>query len=113
MIGSHGFFFHLSEQPYKEKRADVLLKSITGEKSQLCLIQLAPSSSTRHAHDNEQIGYVLTGEVTVAIGETTEVLRAGDAYYIPAYFEHSFVVPSTSCLEYLEVFCPPKPDNDL
>jgi len=105
------YFFHFSKAPYKEKRLGVLLKSITGDRSQLCLIELAPGTETWHVHDHEQIGYVLSGKVTLSIGDIAESLGPGDGYRIPANVEHGFAVSFDSKLEYIEVFCPPKVEN--
>ena len=108
------YFFHLNEVGSKQKREGVVLKSITGNRSQLCLIRLAPGMETHHIHDHEQIGYILSGKVTLTIGkEISERLQSGDGYYIPAKAEHGFSVSSDAELEYLEVFCPPKLENDL
>ena len=106
-------FFPLGKAVYKEKRPGVLLKTITGERSQLCLVELAPGTETHHAHENDQIGYVLAGEAVLTVGDATHLLEAGDGYRIPAYVQHSFTVRATSRLKYIEVFCPPKPENDI
>ena len=107
------YFFHISMTPYKVKRPEVSIKTITGDRSQLCFLELAPGTKTQHVHDHEQIGYILTGKVTLSIGDIAETLGSGDGYRIPASVEHGFVVSSDSKLEYIEVFCPPKQENAL
>src|SRR5271157_5077233 len=78
------YFFHFGRTRYKEKRSGVHLKAITGERSQLCLIELAPGTETRHTHDHEQIGYILSGKVSLSIAGITASLGPGDGYRIPA-----------------------------
>ena len=113
MIEPEQYFFHFTKTPYKEKRPGVLLKTITGYRSQLCPIELAPAAEARHVHDHEQIGYILCGKVILTIGNNAESLSAGDGYRIPANVEHGFAVSSESKLEYIEIFCPPKEENVL
>jgi quercetin dioxygenase-like cupin family protein len=42
-----------------------------------------------HRHENEQLGFVLKGSVTMMIGGDEKELRAGDAYRIPSNVPHS------------------------
>lgn len=67
--------------------------------------------ATEHAHANEQIGYIVSGEAEVTIDGSTRTLRRGDGYVIPPNIRHGFTVTSDEPLEYVEIFCPPKPDN--
>jgi len=41
-----------------------------------------------HRHENEQLGFVLKGSVTMMIGGDEKELRAGDAYRIPSNVPH-------------------------
>ena len=45
--------------------------------------------STPHAHDNEQIGYVLRGEIDVIVGDQSYTCKAGDTYAIPGKLLHN------------------------
>ena len=42
-----------------------------------------------HRHENEQLGFVLKGSVTMVIGGDEKELRVGDAYRIPSNVPHS------------------------
>ena len=106
-------FFSLSSIPYKKKRERVFIKSITGEKLQLTFVRLEPGESTDHCHPQEQLGYILSGEVKVSIAGETKVLGPGDAYYIPGNVQHGFQVTYSEGVEYLEVFSPPKEENRM
>jgi unsaturated pyranuronate lyase len=41
-----------------------------------------------HRHDNEQLGFVLEGSVTMMIGGEEKELLVGDAYRIPSNVPH-------------------------
>jgi quercetin dioxygenase-like cupin family protein len=57
-----------------------------------------------HQHESEQFGYVIKGAFEMNIGDETAVLRAGDAYFIPANVPHSFVARGAT--EAIDVFSP-------
>ena len=105
------YFFDVSSMVYKKKRDRVFIKSITGEKSQLTFIRLEPGEVTDHQHHQEQMGYILAGEVEVTIDGHGKVLGRGDAYYIPSNIQHGFRVTAPEGVEYLEIFSPPKEEN--
>lgn len=87
------------------------MKSITGKQSQLCFGYLLPGEVTNHTHPNEQIGYILKGQVEITIEGNPKVLGPGDAYLIPGNVQHGFKVLTDKNLEYIEIFCPPKEEN--
>ncbi len=105
------YFFNVPSIPYEKKRERVFIKSITGEKLQLSFIRLEPGEYTNHRHSQEQMGYILSGNVEVTINEQAQVLGPGAAYYIPNNVQHGFRVTQTEGVEYLEIFSPPKAEN--
>jgi unsaturated pyranuronate lyase len=105
------YFYHFGQSDFIEKRKGIFIKSITGSQSQLCLIRLQPGMETMHSHENEQIGYILSGTATIKIANHAQTLEPGDGYLIPSNIEHGFFVPRTNPLEYIEIFCPPKQEN--
>lgn len=104
-------FFDFNRIDYKQLRDKVLIKSITGDRSQLCLIKLRKGEQTFHQHDQEQIGIIVRGRVEVTIGDSIQVLGDNCGYYIPSNVAHGFRVLSDDGIEYIEVFCPPKKEN--
>ncbi len=104
-------FFDFDKIAYRIKRPKVSIKSITGEKSQLCVIRLEAGEKTFHQHPEEQIGLVLNGKVKVTIGEQEKALERNQGYYIPAGIAHGFDACSLEGVEYIEVFTPPKENN--
>jgi quercetin dioxygenase-like cupin family protein len=105
------YFTNIATTPDPQKRNLVSVKSITGDRSQLTFVRLEPGAQTDHVHPNEQLGFVIAGAVEVTVAGEHRVLRAGDGYVIPGNVRHGFTVVSTEPAEYVEVFCPPKPEN--
>lgn len=106
------YFYDFNQTEFKEKRERVSIKSITGEKSQLCIMRLIPGEKTGHSHPQEQIGYVLSGQVEIFVEDEKKTLGPGEGYYIPSNVRHGFTVKNEP-VEYLEIFCPPKEENAL
>ena len=105
------YFVNIAAMPYRSKREHVGVKSITGERSQLTFVRLEPGTRTDHDHPNEQLGFVISGTIEVTVAGERRTLRAGDGYLIPGNVRHGFAVTGDEPAEYVEVFCPPKPDN--
>lgn len=61
-----------------------------------------------HQHFHSQTTYVESGEFAVTIGDETQVLRAGDAYYIPPNVPHGATALSAGVL--LDMFSPIRED---
>jgi mannose-6-phosphate isomerase-like protein (cupin superfamily) len=104
-------FYNLNKMGYKQKKEKVFFKSITGDNSQLCFIKMEPGEKSWHHHAEEQIGFIISGEVEVKIGDETKVIGPREGYYIPGNVDHGFFVHTERPVEYFEVFCPPKNEN--
>lgn len=61
-----------------------------------------------HQHTQEQFGYVIKGGFKMLIGDEEAILKAGDAYFVPANVSHSFVAIGET--EAIDVFTPLKED---
>lgn len=105
------FFYQVSDMPLKQKRKGMSGRVISGTNAQMAFIKLEYDVITNHNHPNEQMGYILSGEVEITIGNAKKVCKAGDAYLIPANLQHGFKVLSKDGCEYLEIFSPPKEEN--
>jgi quercetin dioxygenase-like cupin family protein len=66
------------------------------------------SEVTRHAHTQEQFGLVIKGGFEMIIGDEKKMLKAGDAYIVPANVPHSFIAIGET--EAIDVFTPRKED---
>jgi len=62
----------------------------------------------KHAHPNEQSGYVLSGKYSIRFAGYNEEIGPGDSYSIPANIEHSLDVIEAG--EVIDLFVPPRRD---
>jgi quercetin dioxygenase-like cupin family protein len=62
----------------------------------------------RHAHPNEQSGYVLSGKYRIRFAGCIEEIGPGDSYSIPANIEHSLDIIEAG--EVVDIFAPPRQD---
>ena len=106
-------FYHIQETPYKQKRKGVQIKTISGEHIQMTFIHLEPGFASSHKHPEEQMGYILSGEIELVIDQDRMECIRGDGYLIPSDTLHSFHVLSKEPVELLEVFSPPKEENKI
>ena len=107
------YFRKLNSEKYFVKREGVEIKDITGTSSQLTIVRLTPGIKTNHNHPQEQIGFILSGEIRITIGQQQEILSKGDGYYIPSNLQHGFEVVSNDPAVFIEVFSPPKQENKI
>ncbi len=61
-----------------------------------------------HQHMNDQVGYVISGELEMTIGGVVQVCNAGDTYAIPGGVMHS-ARAIVDCLV-IDAFSPPRND---
>jgi unsaturated pyranuronate lyase len=67
----------------------ITARSVEGERMTVAVVDLAPNAvSPEHAHENEQIGFVIRGSMTMRIGNEVLELHPGDTYVIPSHIEH-------------------------
>ena len=70
-------------------REGVFARAVIGERMTLAVVDLEPNSTVpEHKHENEQLGFVLSGSVIMQIGKDRKELHAGDTYAIPSGVEH-------------------------
>lgn len=61
-----------------------------------------------HSHPHEQVGYLLSGEIILAVGEEEHALGSGDSWAIPADVPHAARAVKDAVA--LEVFVPVRQD---
>ena len=67
----------------------VLARPVEGERMTLAIVDLGPNSVVaEHKHENEQLGFIVRGSMTMRIGDEVLELHAGDTYVIPSNVEH-------------------------
>ena len=97
----------------KEQVSDVLdRRLITGDRMMLTHVYLKKGAVVpRHAHENEQITYILEGGLRFWIGEDESEMidvRAGEVLHIPSYVQHKAEALEDT-LD-VDVFSPPRQD---
>jgi unsaturated pyranuronate lyase len=77
------------ERPYKIWSGAVA-RAVHGDRITMAAVDLDPDLLVpEHRHENEQLGFVLKGSVTMMIDGDEKELRVGDAYRIPSNVPHS------------------------
>jgi len=97
----------------REPVTDVISRRlVTGERMMLAHVYLDEGAVVpTHAHDNEQLTYILEGALHFWLGEDGEeevVVRAGEVLHIPSNLPHKAVALEDT-LD-VDVFSPPRQD---
>ena len=105
-------FYRWEDMP-REKVSETLdRRLITGDRVMLTHVYLKKGSIVpRHAHENEQITYILEGGLRFWIGEDeSEVIdvRAGEVLHIPSFVQHKAEALADT-LD-VDIFSPPRED---
>ncbi|MDQ6771721.1 MAG: cupin domain-containing protein [Candidatus Dormibacteraeota bacterium] len=65
-------------------------RAVEGGRITLAVVDLDPSSEVpEHSHDNEQVGLVLKGAITMRVAGEARLLGPGETYVIPGGVPHS------------------------
>ncbi len=82
-------FYSLNKLPEREILKGVKLRSVYLSNTMLTFFELEPFAVIpRHKHENEQITYVLEGELEFVLGSEKRIVRQGDIIAIPSNVEH-------------------------
>lgn len=85
-------------------------RAVNGERMTMAVIDLEPNVALRqHHHENEQLGFVIAGVITMRIGSERQELTAGDTYSIPSGVPHDAVAGPQGCTV-ADVFAPIRAD---
>ena len=88
----------------------VAVRAIHGERITLGVVELDPGSIVpEHRHENEQLGMVLSGSISVRVGEESRELAAGGTWRIPANVPHEVVTGPDGAVV-IDVFAPTRDD---
>lgn len=67
----------------------VVARAVDGERLTMAVVDLEPNAVVaEHKHENEQLGFIIRGSMTMRIGDQVLELHAGDTYTIPSNVEH-------------------------
>lgn len=83
-------------------------RPVLGQNLMVNFVHFAPNTEApRHWHDEEQISFVLEGELEFEVGDEKRVVRRGEAIVIPPNVPHAARTHEGTCLE-VDVFHPPR-----
>jgi quercetin dioxygenase-like cupin family protein len=96
-------------RPHK-LRDGITARAVEGERITMAVVELeANIAMPEHHHENEQLGFVIAGNLTMWIGEESSELHPGDTYAIPSDVPHHVVVGPEGCTV-VDVFAPVRED---
>jgi quercetin dioxygenase-like cupin family protein len=65
-------------------------RAVHGERITMAVIDLEPDLDVpEHSHENEQLGFVIEGAITMVIGDDSRTLGPGETYAIRSNVPHS------------------------
>lgn len=101
------------ELPREAVTGEISRRLVTGEQIMMAHVYLDEGSVVpRHAHENEQMTYILEGALRFSVGEEGDadelVVRAGEVLHLPSGVPHEAEALEDT-LD-LDVFCPPRQD---
>jgi quercetin dioxygenase-like cupin family protein len=96
-------------RPHK-LRDGITARAVEGERITMAVVELeANIAMPEHHHENEQLGFVIAGNLTMWIGKESSELHPGDTYAIPSDVPHHVVVGPEGCTV-VDVFAPVRED---
>ncbi len=88
----------------------ITLRSESGSKGTFGYFVMKKDASVPvHKHVNEQYSFILKGSVRALIGDTTMIIKAGQAVIIPPNLPHSFTSLEEGTID-LDFFAPRRED---
>ncbi len=85
-------------------------RAVQGERITMAVIDLDPDILVpEHQHENEQLGFVIRGAITMTVAGEARELRAGETYAIAPNVPHSAATGSEGATV-VDVFSPPRAD---
>jgi quercetin dioxygenase-like cupin family protein len=103
-----GRYVTVSSLPAVEFLPGLGFRPVLGDGVLTNFVSFAPGAvAPRHAHEEEQIVIVLTGELEFDLDGDVRTMRPGDVAVIPAWVPHGAWTTDGHCEE-VDVFCPPR-----
>jgi quercetin dioxygenase-like cupin family protein len=91
-------------------RDGITARAVNGERITMAVVDLDPAAQLpEHHHENEQLGFVISGVITMRIGGDKRELHAGDTYSIRSNVPHDAVAGPDGCT-LADVFAPVRAD---
>jgi quercetin dioxygenase-like cupin family protein len=81
-----------------------------GEQVMINVVDLDPNAAVAlHSHPHEQLGFVISGRITMTIAGVDHPLDPDDCYQVPGGVEHSAAAGPEGC-RVLDIFHPVRED---
>jgi len=110
--GLRATLYRWEDMPKEELKPDLHRRLVTAEQMMLAHVYLDKGCIVpQHAHENEQLTYILEGALRFWLGEDeSEVVdvRAGEVLHLPSNLPHKAEALENT-LD-MDVFCPPRQD---
>ncbi len=104
--------YRWADLPVEPMRGGITRALITGDRMMIAHVRLKKGDEVpQHAHENEQITYILEGALHFWLGpkgEREQIVRAGEVLVIPSNLEHRAMALEDT-LD-VDVFNPPRQD---
>ena len=96
------------EHPRLTLTDGVFAEVLMGERLNINVVTIEPGAvAPAHAHDEEQMGYIVSGSCDFFDDERTERLGPGDTYHAPPGATHGARAHEQGCV-IVDVFSPPR-----
>jgi quercetin dioxygenase-like cupin family protein len=103
-----GRFLRVEDLDVLTPSPGLAFRPITTDTVMTNFVDFEPNTPTPiHHHVEQQIAIVLSGELTLTVGEETRTMRAGDCVVIPPHVPHGGDSGPEGC-RVLDVFTPPR-----
>jgi quercetin dioxygenase-like cupin family protein len=107
-MGAFGDFN--SQRPYRVWPG-IVARAVHGERITMALVDLEPNRPVpEHRHENEQVGFVVRGEMEMKVGEEIRRLRVGETYSIPSNTPHAVITTGPQGCVVMDIFAPVRAD---
>lgn len=104
--------YRWADLPAEPLKGGISRRMVSGERTMIAHVYFkAGDDVPRHAHENEQLTYILSGALRFRLGANGEeevIVRAGEVLVIPSNVPHSAVALEDT-LD-VDVFSPPRAD---
>jgi unsaturated pyranuronate lyase len=88
----------------------ITARAIEADRMTIAVVDLEPGAVLpEHRHENEQLGFVIAGALTMRIGKEKRELHVGDMYAIPSDVPHDALAGPEGAVV-ADVFAPPRAD---
>jgi quercetin dioxygenase-like cupin family protein len=88
----------------------ILSRAVHGERITLAVVELDPEAPLpEHSHDNEQLGIVIRGSLTLRVGNEERMLGSGETWRIESNVPHEGRAGPDGAVV-VDVFAPPRDD---